>query len=183
MSPEWLRYYIAAKLNDRVEDLEFNPDDFVARVNSDLVGKYVNIASRAAPFLLRSFDGKVLPAAPGKPAWWLASTDDAAAEIRTAINDRQYGRAVRKIMELADQINRYFDEKQPWALAKDPAKRDELHRVVSDCIVGFKNLTRVPGTHPARDDACGGRLPGLRAGARRGAICTSTRRASASTST
>jgi methionyl-tRNA synthetase len=141
MSPEWLRYYIAAKLNDRVEDLEFNPDDFVARVNSDLVGKYVNIASRAAPFLLRNFDGRLAPAASGKPGWWLASTDDAAAEIRAAINDRQYGRAVRKVMELADQINRYFDEKQPWALAKDPARRDELHRVVSDCIVGFKNLS------------------------------------------
>jgi methionyl-tRNA synthetase len=141
MSPEWLRYYIAAKLNDRVEDLEFNPDDFVARVNSDLVGKYVNIASRAAPFLLRHFEGNVLPASGTRPAWWLASADDAAAEIRTAIDDRQYGRAVRKVMELADQINRYFDENQPWALAKDPGKREELHRVVSDCIVGFKNLS------------------------------------------
>jgi len=141
MSPEWLRYYIAAKLNDRVEDLEFNPDDFVARVNSDLVGKYVNIASRAAPFLLRNFEGRVLPSGSTKPEWWVASTDHASAEIRSAINDRQFGRAVRKVMELADQINRYFDEKQPWALAKDPAKRDELHRVVSDCIVGFKNLS------------------------------------------
>ena len=141
MSPDWLRYYIAAKLNDRVEDLEFNPDDFVARVNSDLVGKYVNIASRAAPFLLRNFDGKLLPAGSSKPGWWLDSTDGAEAEIRAAINDRQYGRAVRKAMELADQINRYFDEKQPWALAKDPGKRDELHRVVSECIVGFKNLS------------------------------------------
>jgi methionyl-tRNA synthetase len=141
MSPEWLRYYIAAKLNDRVEDLEFNPDDFVARVNSDLVGKYVNIASRAAPFLLRHFEGRLAPAGSSKPGWWLASIDDAAAEIRAAINDRQYGRAVRRVMELADQINRHFDEKQPWTLAKDPAKRDELHRVVSDCMVGFKNLS------------------------------------------
>ncbi|MFO1311337.1 MAG: methionine--tRNA ligase [Burkholderiales bacterium] len=141
MSPEWLRYYIAAKLNDRVEDLEFNPDDFVARVNSDLVGKYVNIASRAAPFLLRNFGGALAPAPDDKPAWWLASTDEAAAEIRGAINDRQYSRAVRKVMEIADQINRYFDEKEPWKLAKDPGKRDELHRVTSDCIVGFKNLS------------------------------------------
>ncbi len=141
MSPEWLRYYLAAKLNDRVEDLEFNPDDFVARVNSDLVGKYVNIASRAAPFLLRGFEGKLAPASADKPAWWLATAGEAAAEIRTAINDRQYGRAVRKVMELADQINRYFDEKEPWMLAKDPARREELHRVVSDCIVGFKNLS------------------------------------------
>jgi len=124
-----------------VEDLEFNPDDFVARVNSDLVGKYVNIASRVAPFLARHFDGAVLPDSESKPEWWLAATDDAAVEIRTAINDRQYGRAVRRIMEIADQINRYFDEKQPWTLAKDPAKRGELHRVVSECIVGFKNLS------------------------------------------
>ena len=130
MNPEWLRYYIAAKLNDRVEDLEFNPDDFIARVNSDLVGKYVNIASRAAPFLLRNFDG---PGArrPGRAApSGCATMADAATEIRAAINDRQFGRAVRKVMELADQINRYFDEKQPWTLAKDAAKRDELHRVV-----------------------------------------------------
>ena len=141
MNPEWLRYYIAAKLNDRVEDLEFNPDDFIARVNSDLVGKYVNIASRAAPFLARNFDGKVLADTGEKPQWWLASTDETASEIRSAVNDRQYGRAVRKVMELADQINRYFDEKEPWTLAKDPARRDELHRVVSDCIVGFKNLS------------------------------------------
>ena len=110
-------------------------------MNSDLVGKYVNIASRAAPFLLRNFEGALAPAPEAKPAWWLASTDDAAAEIRGAINDRQYSRAVRKVMELADQINRYFDEKEPWKLAKDPGKRDELHRVVSDCIVGFKNLS------------------------------------------
>jgi methionyl-tRNA synthetase len=141
MNPEWLRYYIAAKLNANVEDIDFNPDDFLARINSDLVGKYVNIASRAAPFLLRNFEGRVLPTGSSKPEWWLASTDHASAEIRSAINDRQFGRAVRKVMELADQINRYFDEKQPWALAKDPAKRDELHRVVSDCIVGFKNLS------------------------------------------
>ena len=142
MNPEWLRYYLAAKLNDRVEDLEFNPDDFIARVNSDLVGKYVNIASRAAPFLARNFDGGLHLGGDDKPQWWLAATeDDGAAEIRNALNDRQYGRAVRKVMDLADQINRYFDEKEPWKLAKDPGKRDELHRVVSDCIVGFKNLS------------------------------------------
>ncbi|MCC6193308.1 MAG: methionine--tRNA ligase [Burkholderiales bacterium] len=141
MNPEWLRYYLAAKLNDRVEDLEFNPDDFVARVNSDLIGKYVNIASRAAPFLTRHFAGEVLGEAGNDPQGWLAATGEAAQEIHAALDDRQYGRAMRKVMELADQINRYFDEQQPWALAKDPARRDELHRVVSDCIVGFKNLS------------------------------------------
>ncbi len=140
MNPEWLRYYLAAKLNDRVEDLDFNPDDFVARVNSDLVGKYVNIGSRAAPFLTKHFGGMLAPAG-HRPAWWLTSTDDAARDIRTWLNDRQYSRAVRRIMELADEINRYFDEKEPWKLARDPAHRDALHRVVSDCIVGFKMLS------------------------------------------
>ncbi len=140
MNPEWLRYYLAAKLNDRVEDLDFNPDDFMARVNSDLVGKYVNIASRAASFLTRHFGGELAPAA-ARPAWWLTSTDDAARDIRTWLNERQYSRAVRRIMELADEVNRHFDEKEPWKLAKDPARRDELHRVVSDCMTGFKLLS------------------------------------------
>ncbi|MCC7040203.1 MAG: methionine--tRNA ligase [Burkholderiales bacterium] len=140
MNPEWLRYYLAAKLNDRVEDLDFNPDDFVARVNSDLVGKYVNIASRAASFLTRYFDGALAPPGP-RPAWWLTSADAAAREIRTWLNDRQYSRAVRRIMELADLINRHFDEHEPWRLAKDPANRDALHRVVSDCMAGFKLLS------------------------------------------
>ncbi len=140
MNPDWLRYYIAAKLNDRVEDLEFNPDDFVARVNSDLVGKYVNIASRAAPFLARNFGGELAAHGP-RPAWWLTSAGDAAREIRGWMNDRQTSRAVRRIMELADEINRYFDENEPWKLAKDPSRRDDLHRVVSDSIIGFSMLS------------------------------------------
>ncbi|MCC6869558.1 MAG: methionine--tRNA ligase [Burkholderiales bacterium] len=140
MNPEWLRYYLAAKLNDRVEDLDFNPDDFVARVNSDLVGKYVNIASRAASFLTRYFGGE-LAAPAARPAWWLTSHDDTARDIRTWLNERQYSRAVRRIMEFADEINRHFDEREPWKLAKDPARRDELHRVVSDCMTGFKMLS------------------------------------------
>jgi methionyl-tRNA synthetase len=140
MNPEWLRYYIAAKPHDRVEDLEINPDAFVARVNTVRFGKYDNLASRAAPFLLRNFDG-VVASGGDKPSWWLASADETANEIRAAINDRQYSRAVRRIMEVADEINRYFDENEPWKLAKDPAKKADLHRVVSDCIVGFKNLS------------------------------------------
>ena len=99
MNPEWLRYYIAAKLNDRVEDLDFNPDDFVARVNSDLVGKYVNIASRAAPFLAAQLRRRACcPRTAGaSPNGGSPPTDDAAAEIRAAINDRQYGQAVREV--------------------------------------------------------------------------------------
>ena len=141
MNPEWLRYYIAAKLNDKVEDIDFNPDDFVARVNSDLVGKYVNIASRAAPFLAKRFDGRLAPHDGRREAWWSTLAGDAEADIAAALDGREYGKAVRRIMELADHVNRHFDEKQPWLLAKDPSQRDALHRVVSDCIVGFRNLS------------------------------------------
>ncbi len=141
MNPEWLRYYIAAKLNDRVEDIDFNPDDFVARVNSDLVGKYVNIASRAAPFLSKHFDGHVAKDDGQRARWWSTLAGDAAGDIAAALDGREFGKAIRRIMELADHINRYFDEKQPWLLAKDPSQRDALHRVCSDCIVGFRNLS------------------------------------------
>ena len=141
MNPEWLRYYLAAKLNDRVEDLDFNPDDFLARVNSDLVGKYVNIASRAATFLARHFDGRLRDDAAHRDAWWRRIAGDANDAIAAALDGREYGRAVRRAMEIADAINRYFDEKQPWLLAKDAAQRDELHRVCSDCIAGFRNLS------------------------------------------
>jgi methionyl-tRNA synthetase len=141
MNPEWLRYYIAAKLNDRVEDIDFNPDDFVARVNSDLVGKYVNIASRAAPFLSRHFDGQVAKDDGQRTRWWSTLAGDAAGDIAAALDGREFGKAIRRIMELADHINRHFDEKQPWLLAKDPSQRDALHRVCSDCIVGFRNLS------------------------------------------
>ena len=141
MNPEWLRYYIAAKLGDRVEDIDFNPDDFVARVNSDLVGKYVNIASRAATFLARHFDGRLADDAAHRSHWWSTLAGSAADDIGAALDGREFGKAIRRIMELADQINRYFDEKQPWLLAKDPQQREALHRVCSDCIVGFRNLT------------------------------------------
>ncbi len=141
MNPDWLRYYLAAKLNDRVEDVDFNPDDFVARVNSDLVGKYVNIASRAATFLSRHFDGRLRDGGADRSAWWQALAGDASAEIAAWLDGREYGKAVRRAMELADAVNRHFDEKQPWLLAKDPAKRDELHRVCSDCVVAFRNLS------------------------------------------
>jgi methionyl-tRNA synthetase len=143
MSAEWLRYYIAAKLNGRVEDIEFNPDDFVARVNSDLVGKYVNIASRAASFLQRLFDGRIaLPVDPsgaptGSTAVALAAADDVAAFIE----EREYGKALREVMRIADFANEHFDRHKPWELAKDPASRDLLHAVCSDVIGCFRLLT------------------------------------------
>ena len=141
MNPDWLRYYLAAKLNDRVEDLDFNPDDFVARVNSDLVGKYVNIASRAATFLARHFGGELRDDEAHRNAWWHAIAGDAADAIAASLDGREFGKAVRRVMEIADAVNRYFDEKQPWLLAKDAGKRDELWRVCSDCIVAFRNLS------------------------------------------
>jgi methionyl-tRNA synthetase len=140
MNPEWLRYYIAAKLNANVEDLDFNPDDFVARVNSDLVGKYVNIASRAASFVSRQFDGQLYDFAdqPG-PSWGAAvAIDD---EIAEAYDGREFGRVVREIMAVADRVNQRFDKAKPWELAKDPAAREELHRACSDAIHAFFALT------------------------------------------
>ncbi|MEK6243040.1 MAG: methionine--tRNA ligase [Pseudomonadota bacterium] len=145
MNPEWLRYYIAAKLNAAVEDVDFNPDDFVARVNSDLVGKYVNIASRCAGFLNRHFDGKLT--APGQSGQ--QAVDDIAVlgaveiedEVKEAYEGREFGKALRLVMQYADRINQYIDEKKPWDLAKSEDKRGELHTVCSVGMAGFYRLT------------------------------------------
>jgi methionyl-tRNA synthetase len=144
LNPEWLRYYIAAKLNARVEDLDFNPDDFVARVNSDLIGKYVNIASRAASFLIRHFDGKLLPPA-SSASEGIAATNpvDIEDDVAEAYENREFGRALRLVMGYADKVNEYFDARKPWELAKDPSRHAELKRVCSDCIVGFYRMTNV----------------------------------------
>ena len=142
MNPEWLRYYIAAKLNAAVEDVDFNPDDFVARVNSDLVGKYVNIASRAAGFLLKFFDGVLKPDLP-----WLESfgAREVEKEIRESLESREFGRAIRAAMGFADRVNQYFDSQQPWNLAKQPKDsnfvRFDLHAACSNCIAAFNALT------------------------------------------
>jgi len=146
MNPEWLRYYIAAKLNDRVEDLEFNPDDFVARVNSDLVGKYVNIASRAAGFITKFFEGKLSLREPdiGRIAERAGSTIiawSAKESIAEAYSTREYGKALREIMRIADKINERFDQARPWDLAKDATKRTQLHDICSDALNAFRALT------------------------------------------
>ena len=138
MNPEWLRYYIAAKLNDRVEDIDFNPDDFVARVNSDLVGKYVNIASRAAPFLTRHFDGK-LRRRPSDVAGAVLAAPGAARPTprspRRYRRAREYGKALREVMRIADRDQRVRStQAKPWELAKDPARRAELHDVCSRAL-------------------------------------------------
>jgi methionyl-tRNA synthetase len=139
MNAEWLRYYIAAKLNSHVEDIEFNPEDFFARVNSDLVGKYVNIASRAANFINKYFGGELRFATDTAPL-----VDGAKAHaftVRENYEAREFGKALRDVMAAADGINADFDAAQPWVLAKDEARREELQIVCSRALHGFKLLS------------------------------------------
>ena len=141
MNPEWLRYYIAAKLNARVEDIDFNPDDFVARVNADLVGKYVNIASRAAGFIGKRFGGQ-LSADLGVEG--RALLDGLRAHKDTVVDlyeTREFGKALREVMLLADRVNEYVDKHKPWELAKNPEHAAVLHDVCSVCIEAFRLLT------------------------------------------
>jgi methionyl-tRNA synthetase len=143
MNPEWLRYYIAAKLNANVEDIDFNPDDFVARVNSDLVGKYVNIASRMAPFVAKLFDNR-MPEFSGKSAGLQAAIGQSGA-IRAAFDDREFGRAIRMAMDVADIVNAEIDSYKPWILAKDAAtnadSRQKLAEICASALATFKALT------------------------------------------
>lgn len=146
MNPEWLRYYLAFKLNAKVEDLDFNGDDFVARVNSDLIGKYVNIASRCAGFIAKRFDGKLADSLSqtARDTICKALMADGAerqTSIATAFEAREYGRALREIMEIADVINQYVDEHKPWLLAKDESKTAELHDVCTTALILFRQLT------------------------------------------
>jgi methionyl-tRNA synthetase len=144
MNPEWLRYYIAAKLNANVEDIDFDPDDFLARVNSDLIGKYVNIASRAAGFISRHFNGKLHQSAEvQRLAQAFGQTRDNGPLIRDAYEAREFGKAIRLAMQVADTTNRNFDTAKPWELAKkDSAEaREELHKVCSACVRAFQYLT------------------------------------------
>jgi methionyl-tRNA synthetase len=139
MDASWLRYYIAAKLNASVEDVDFNPDDFVARVNSDLIGKYVNIASRAASFITRFFDGRLAYSGDREQLAALAAAQ--AFQVADAYEQRELGKAMREIMTLADRINQEFDARQPWVLAKDKSKALELQDVCSRALAGFKLLS------------------------------------------
>ena len=141
MDAEWLRYYIAAKLNARVEDVDFNPDDFVARVNADLVGKYVNIASRAAGFLGKRFGGH-LSADTGVEGRALLDALRAHREtVETLYEQREYGKALREVMALADRVNEYVDQHKPWELAKRGGADAVLHDVCTVCIEAFRLLT------------------------------------------
>ena len=141
MNPEWLRYYIAAKLNARVEDLDFNPDDFLARVNSDLVGKYINIASRAAGFLSKRFGGLMSADLGVEGRALLDGLRAHRATIEELYEEREFGKALREVMLLADKVNEFVDQNKPWELAKKPENEAVLHDVCSVCIEAFRLLT------------------------------------------
>ena len=140
MNPEWLRYYIAAKLSGRNEDIDFNADDFMARVNADLVGKFINIASRAAGFIAKRFDGRLgLVSADG-----LALLDTLRAALPTITDwyeQRETGKVVREVMALCDKVNAYVDANKPWEIAKAPDQYERLHDVCTTCIEAFRILT------------------------------------------
>lgn len=139
MNAEWLRYYLAAKMNSRVEDVDFTKSDFAQRINSDLIGKYVNIASRVAGFIVKKFDGHILDTAMNDPL--LRNIRQQGQAIQDLYENREYARAMRSIMALADTINEFVDQEKPWELAKDPSRMQDLHRVSSIALEAFRLLT------------------------------------------
>jgi methionyl-tRNA synthetase len=139
LNPEWLRYYYAAKLNATMEDIDLNLDDFVARVNSDLVGKYINIASRAAGFITKRFDGKLAASLDNNAQ--LSQLAAAAPMLAQLYEARDYGKALREVMALTDAANQYADENKPWELAKREDQEAKLHEVCSVCLNLFRLLT------------------------------------------
>jgi methionyl-tRNA synthetase len=141
LNAEWLRYYIAAKLSSRVEDLDFNAEDFVNRVNSDLIGKYINIASRAAGFLSKRFAGKLSADLGVEGRMLLDGLRAHASTVATLMDERDFGKALREVMSLADRVNAYVDQHKPWELAKQAGMEAALHDVCSVCIEAFRVLT------------------------------------------
>jgi methionyl-tRNA synthetase len=140
MNPEWLRYYLAAKLSGRNEDIDFNAEDFMARVNSDLVGKFINIASRSAGFIAKRFGGQLGTVSADGQAM-LAALQSATPTIAAFYEEREYGKALREIMLLADKVNAYVDQNKPWELAKQEGQEARLHDVCTACIEAFRLLT------------------------------------------
>ena len=138
LNPEWMRYYIAAKLNSKIEDIDLNLQDFIARVNSDLVGKYINIASRASGFIHKKFAGS-LHAVSGSAL--IARLTEKSDSIAADYENREYAKALREIMALADIVNEYVDANKPWELAKQESMEARLHEVCSELINAFKILT------------------------------------------
>ena len=151
MNPEWLRYYLATKLSAKNEDIDFNADDFMARVNSDLIGKYVNIASRSSSFIHKKFEGKLASnlSDASKKALSTILQDrtandlpfDKARFIKVRLNEREFGKATRDIMECADLANQYFDSCKPWEMAKDESRLDDLHQICTVTLLAFRQLS------------------------------------------
>jgi methionyl-tRNA synthetase len=145
LSPEWLRYYFAAKLNNSLEDLDLNLTDFVARVNSDLLGKYINIASRSAGFLVKNFGGRILPSALNNPL--LLNLRDKSKEVATLYEQREFAKTIRLIMEMADSVNIFVDANKPWDIAKQLKTsesldlKNELQSVCTVTLEAFRILS------------------------------------------
>ena len=138
LNPEWMRYYIAAKLNSKIEDIDLNLQDFISRVNSDLVGKYVNIAARASGFIAKRFEGRLKDVSGSALLAKLTAQSEAIAEC---YESREYAKALRDIMALADIVNEYVDANKPWELAKQEGQDARLHEVCSELINAFTILT------------------------------------------
>ncbi len=139
LNPEYLRYYFAAKLGPGVDDIDLNMDDFSARINSNLVGKYVNIAARSASFIAQQFDGQ-LAGELAQPEL-LQQTQAAADTLAKLYDAREFGEAMRQVMLLADLANEFVDTNKPWTLAKDPTQRTRLHQVCTTSVNLFRLLT------------------------------------------
>lgn len=137
LNPEWMRYYIAAKLNSKIEDIDLNLNDFIARVNSDLVGKFVNIAARASGFIQKRFSGSLKDVSQSD---LIKQLTEKSEQIAQDYEDREYNKAIREIMALADLVNEYVDENKPWELAKQEGADNQLHQVCSELINAFKIL-------------------------------------------
>jgi methionyl-tRNA synthetase len=138
LNPEFLRYYYAAKLGPAIEDIDLNFDDFIARVNSDLVGKLINIASRCAGFIGKRFDGRLADSLADSDLY--AEFSHASEAIATHYEKREYSKAMRLIMALADKANRYIDEHKPWVMAKDEKRLAEVQLVCTQGINMFRSL-------------------------------------------
>jgi methionyl-tRNA synthetase len=166
-----------------VEDIDFNPDDFVARVNSDLVGKYINIASRAAGFLAKRFANRLSADVGVEGRVLLDGLRAHSDTVRQLYDEREFGKALREVMLLADRVNEYVDRHKPWELAKQAGMDAALQDVCSVCIEAFRVLTvylkpvlpalAVQGRGLPADPACSGPTPSARCASTRSAI-TST---------
>ena len=140
LDPEWLRYYYAAKLNATMEDIDLNLDDFISRVNSDLVGKYVNIASRCAGFIFKRFEGRLSSSSPSENAV-IGELQAAAGAIGKLYEAREFGKALREVMQLADKSNAFVDTHKPWELARQEGEEARLQQVCTDALNMFRLLT------------------------------------------